>query len=228
MLSDTVIYARRAVESLRSGVPSLPAVEALGLDEPDVTGAFEERLDALNRRDGKPIPGFLVEGDFGTGKSHVLRYFENVSLKRQLAVSSVTISKETPLGDLPAVFRSAIASLKYPDGRIGGSLAEVFEQLDTNSAGYAGFYRSVCDEALGLDPIFQASVLLYDRHAGDPEVVEQLVEFWDGGPAQLAAWKRLLKDVESAPKLDRAAAISRCSDFASFHWPCGPRATRDG
>ena len=193
-------YARRSIESLRSGVPNAHSVQALGIEEPEIMRAFEERLEALTRREG-PISGFLIEGDFGTGKSHILRYLENLSSKRKLATSSVTVSKETPLGDLASVFRSAILNLTYPDGRLAGSLVEVFDRLDTDSAPYARFYKSVCEGSLGLNPVFEASMLLYDRYRGNPEIVEQLVEFWDGGPPQVTFWKRLLKELDAAPKI---------------------------
>ena len=198
--SGSNTYARRAIESLRSGVPNAHSVEALGIEEPEIMRAFEERLEALTRREGL-ISGFLIEGDFGTGKSHILRYLENLSLKRKLATSSVTVSKETPLGDLASVFRSAILNLTYPDGRLAGSLAEIFDRLDTDSAPYARFYKSVCDGSLSLNPLFQASMVLYDRYRGNPEIVEQLVEFWDGGPPQVTFWKRLLKELGRTPKI---------------------------
>ena len=75
MIPRSNTYARRAIESLCSGVPNAHSVEALGIEEPEIMRAFEERLEALTRREGL-ISGFLVEGDFGTGKSHILRYLE--------------------------------------------------------------------------------------------------------------------------------------------------------
>lgn len=201
------MYARRAIEGLRSGVPNAPAVDALGIEQPGIMRAFEQRLEALIRHDGVPIPGFVIEGDFGTGKSHILRYLEQASLKRKIATSSVTISKETPLGDLSAVFRNAILSLTYPDERIGGTLGAIFERLDTNSERYVDFYKTICSDGSGLDSLFQASVLLYDSYSGNPEIVEQLVLFWDGGPPQVPLWRALLKDVEAAPRI-RSVALS--------------------
>jgi hypothetical protein len=203
---ERTVYARRAIESLRSGVPNSTAVESLGINEPVILEAFAARLEALTRDDREPVPGFFIEGDFGTGKSHILRYFESLSIKRRLATSSITISKETPLGDISSLFRTAMLNLIYPDGRLGGSLAEVFEQIDTNAPAYVRFFCEVCDEAGDLDPLFHASVLLYDRYRGDPAIVEQLVDFWDGGPPQVTIWKKLLKDVDAAPRISATSA----------------------
>jgi len=207
-LDERAFYARRAIESLRSGVPNSTAVDSLGIHEPAILAAFGARLDLLNKNAAGPISGFFIEGDFGSGKSHILRFFESQAAKRRLATSSISISKETPLGDLPALFRAAVSNLSFPDGRLNGSLAEVFEQLDTNSGAYASFFRSVCNADTTLDPVFQASIMLYDRYRGDPDIVEQLVEFWNGGPPQFGIWKKLLKEVDAAPII-RASAPSK-------------------
>ncbi len=66
----------RAVEALRSGVPNLDAVKALGCSHPQVEERFRQMLAALEGgfRQGTGPQGLLLAGDFGSGKSHLLEY----------------------------------------------------------------------------------------------------------------------------------------------------------
>lgn len=194
MPDDRQIAARRAIESLRAGVPNSTAVEALGIDQPSITRAFADRLDLLASGISHPR-GFLIEGGFGTGKSHILKFISMSACKRGLASSAVTVSKETPLGDFSALFRSAILNLTYPDGRIGGTLSEIFDRLDPESKPYLKLFEAVSDGSSGLDPIYHASLMLYERHRTDISIVEELVDFWDGGRPHVPEWRRLLKDI---------------------------------
>lgn len=219
MSDPSEIAARRAIESLRAGVPNSTAVEALGVDQPSIMHAFAHRLNLL-ASGNSPRPGFLIEGGFGSGKSHILKFLSTSASKRGLASSAVTVSKETPLGDLSAVFRSAILNLTYPDGRIGGTLSEVLDHLDPTSKPYLKLFEAVSDGSSGLDPIYRASMMLYERYRTDISIVEELVDFWDGGRPHVPEWKRLLKDfgygapvIKAVP--DRDLALQRFR-FASL------------
>ena len=104
--------ARRAVEALRSGVPSRAAVAALGAAQTDIEDRFATLLDQV--RSGKlavPRPGgLIVGGGFGAGKSHLLEHLPHLALQSDFVVSRVVISKETPLHDPVKVFRAAAES----------------------------------------------------------------------------------------------------------------------
>ena len=109
--------ARLAVEALRNGVPNREAVRKLGCNQPKVERQFTEMLDGIdNVRDShQHPPGMLVSGDFGTGKSHLLAYLEQLALSKGFVCSKVAISKETPLYDLGKVFLAAIETGRIPD-----------------------------------------------------------------------------------------------------------------
>lgn len=77
--------ARRAIESLRTGVPPKGRVRSF------TVGRAEEiaRLDHLLHDDG---PGaLLLLANYGAGKSHLLRYIEELALDLRYAVSWVTV-----------------------------------------------------------------------------------------------------------------------------------------
>jgi uncharacterized Ntn-hydrolase superfamily protein len=66
------LSARRAVEALRSGVPSRDAVAALGSGQSDIEDRFIQVLDTTGTVRSTGRRGLLLGGGFGSGKSHLL------------------------------------------------------------------------------------------------------------------------------------------------------------
>jgi hypothetical protein len=193
---------RQSIEALRAGVPNRAAVRHLGTDQKAVEARFLESLSqvAASRGDGRQLPGFLVEGGFGTGKSHLLEWLQHISLEQGFACSKVVISKETPLGDPHKLFRAAIDALTLPD-RVGG-LTETVEKLRRDSQAYADLYRLVQDPARRFDPLFQATLLLFERLHSDTQFVDRVVAFWGGDRINVSDLKKQLRTVgHSLPDL---------------------------
>jgi len=196
------VTERQSIEALRSGVPNRAAVRHLGTDQKAVEARFLESLSqvAASRGDGRQLPGFLVEGGFGTGKSHLLEWLQHISLEQGFACSKVVISKETPLGDPHKLFRAAVDALTLPD-RVGG-LAETVEKLRRDSQAYADLYRLVQDPARRFDPLFQASLLLFERLHSDTQFVDRVVAFWGGDRINVSDLKKQLRTIgQSLPDL---------------------------
>lgn len=172
---------QRAVEAVRSGVPNADAVRLLGCDQP----AAEARVHALVRElpdravRGEVSPGVLVAGDFGSGKSHLLEYLEQMALRDQFVVSRIAISKETPLYDLGKVFTAAIEHARAP-GLSGHALEEVALLLDPTTPAYSEFYQWVFSDEAGLSQMFPATLMLHERLRTDQDLVEKIVGFWSG------------------------------------------------
>src|SRR5262245_11361943 len=116
---ESVTDPRRSIESLRDGVPNRDAVRDLGTDEGEIQTRFLNCLAEVpaQRHQSRQLPGFLIEGGFGTGKSHLLEWLQHLALGQGFAVSKVVVSKEAPLNDPHKVFRAAVESLRLPDHR---------------------------------------------------------------------------------------------------------------
>lgn len=72
VLDTPTVAVRRAVEALRSGVPSADAIEVLGSAQPEARfDALCERIEATGSGH-RPVGGLLLGGGSGTGKSHLL------------------------------------------------------------------------------------------------------------------------------------------------------------
>ncbi len=185
------LSARRAVEALRSGVPSRDGVAALGSGQGEIEDRFTGLLDAVGtvRSDGQR--GMLLGGGFGSGKSHVLEHLTHLALDRGFAVSRVVISKETPLHDPAKVLRAAVESAISPDGTIG-AVAEAAAGLDPGSPGFAELLRWASGGP--VDERFALTVGLLPRvQAGDDDFGEAIVRFWSGDRLAVADLRRHAK-----------------------------------
>ncbi len=158
-MSDSRIEDRRAIEALRSGVPNRDAVRVLGSSQAEIERRFRQLLAEL--RGGDAAKGLLLQGGFGSGKSHLLEYFQHVALEAGFVASKIVISKETPLHDPVKVFRTAAATAVVPERR-GAALVEIANNaLDFQSDGYGDLARWVSSDDAALNERFDATLFLF-------------------------------------------------------------------
>lgn len=200
ILRDPMVARRRAIEALRSGVPSREAVAALGSAQTEIEDRFSALLDALRAQPGagQHPGGMLVGGEFGSGKSHLLEHLTHLATSNGFIVSKVVVSKETPLHDPVKVFRAAIESAIVPDQQ-GSALAEVAASLQTDTPAYGELFRWVHSRTSGLNERFAASLFLYARlREGDEEFAELIVRFWSGDPIRVPDLRKRLRELGEA------------------------------
>lgn len=190
---------RRAVEALRSGVPSWDAVRALGTGQPTAEDRFGATLDAAESGTGR---GLLLGAGFGAGKSHLLTHLAQLALERGFAVSTVVVSKETPLHDPAKVLRAAVESLRTAAG-LSGALSDAAAALDPDTPRYAELTRWLHSPSVPVDERFAATLLLYERLRGgdvpdSAETAEQVLRFWAGDALRTPDLKRALNAVGAA------------------------------
>jgi hypothetical protein len=183
------LSARRAVEALRSGVPSRDAVAALGSGQSDIEDRFIQLLDTTGTVRSTGRRGLLLGGGFGSGKSHLLEHLAHLALDRGFAVSRVVVSKETPLHDPAKVLRAAVDSAITHGGAVG-AVAEAAAGLDPGSARYAELLRWASGSA-SVDDRFALTLSLLPRaQAGDDEFAEAIIRFWSGDRLGVAELRR--------------------------------------
>ncbi|MPZ15571.1 MAG: hypothetical protein GEU73_14315 [Chloroflexi bacterium] len=187
------VQYRRAIEALRSGVPNRDAVQVLGSSQPRIEEKFREHLQAAREgvAAGTQAPGILVEGDFGSGKSHLLEHLQHVALEEHYVCSKVVISKDTPLYDPAKLFRAAIGAAVVPD-RKGVALTEIAASLQPTSPAYQELAGWASRPESGLNSRFAATLFLYPRMRGN-EGGDRILSFWAGDPlnaGELRAWLR--------------------------------------
>ena len=214
---DPRVARRRAIEALRSGVPSREAVAALGSAQSEIEDRFGAILASLRAlpSGGHHPGGMLVGGGFGSGKSHLLEHLAHLAMNDGFVVSKVVVSKETPLYDPAKVFRAAVESAVVP-GKQGSALPEVAASLRTDVPAYSDLYKWAHSPGCGLNERFAASLFLFERlRAVDEEFAELIVRFWAGDPIRVPDLRRRLKEVGEAatyplpPVSQRELALQR-------------------
>ena len=171
----------------------------LGSNQHRAESVFLERLSsvAVSAKDGKQVPGLLIAGGFGTGKSHLLDYLKHLAVVENFVCSRVVISKETPLFDPAKVYLAAIDGALVP-GLSGEAVREIALRLQPNSRRYAEFFEWANSPASGLSDLFKATILLHERLNNDPELVDQITNFWSGERLSVSRIRQGLKQINSS------------------------------
>ncbi len=171
------LEARTALEALRAGVPNRAAVRLLG----SVEDAIEERFEAGLERlwTDRPAPGLLFAGGFGAGKSHLLGYLREVALQRNVVVSRVSISKETPLSTPALVFAAALRDTVAP-GHADDAMTVALAELQRRPGAVQDLELLVSHPESGLSPIFAAMLHLLSRQL-PVDLLRRMEAFLAGG-----------------------------------------------
>jgi hypothetical protein len=187
--------ARCVIEGLRAGVPNRHVVTALGCLQPEVEGRFRRLLEATqhNITTGLCPRGMVIEGEFGSGKSHILEYLQNLALEANFICSRIVISKETPLYHPVRLYYSAIESAEIPNKR-GEIISEIAGECDVWTPRYKNFVAWVNNPENRIDARFAATLLLYERLSSDPELGHRMTRFWTGDPIGIGDLKKYLQE----------------------------------
>ncbi len=189
------VEARRVVEGLRAGVPNKHVVTALGCLQPEVEGRFRRMLEATqqNITTGLCPRGMVLEGEFGSGKSHVLEYLQHLALDANFICSRIVISKETPLYHPVRLFYSAIESAVVPNKQ-GEVFAEIAGECDVWTPRYKNLVAWANNTENHIDTRFAATLLLYERMSSDMELGHRMARFWTGDPIGVGDLKKYLQE----------------------------------
>jgi hypothetical protein len=183
------VPARLAIEALRAGVPNSEAIRRLGCPDLDIEARFETALDTIA---DAPAPGFTVAGGFGTGKSHLLGYLREAALLRNFVVSTVTVSKETPLS-LPGVTYAAAMRNATMYGVNDDAVTLALTRIERTEGAVQSLELWASTPEAAIAPIFSAVLHLFTRGA-DAELRNAIESFLADGKPPLPPLRRALKD----------------------------------
>jgi hypothetical protein len=187
--------ARRVIEGLRAGVPNRHVVTALGCLQPEVEGRFRRLLEATQQNiTTGPCPrGMVIEGEFGSGKSHILEYLQTLALEANFICSRIVISKETPLYHPVRLYYSAIETAVIPNKR-GEIFSEIAGECDIWTPRYKNLVSWVNNPESQIDSRFAATLMLYERLSSDMELGHRMTRFWTGDPIGVGDLKKYLQE----------------------------------
>ncbi len=179
---------RTAFEALRAGVPNRAAVTLLGSVEDAIEERFEAGLGAA--WSDTPAPGLLFAGGFGAGKSHLLGFLREVALRRNFVVSTVSVSKETPLSAPLAVFTAALRDTVVP-GHTDDAMTVALAALQRRPEAAEALAQSVGAPHSGLAPVFAALLFLLRRQL-PVDLLRRLEAFLAGDKPPLPPMRQAL------------------------------------
>jgi hypothetical protein len=188
------IGARRAIEALRAGVPNEAAVHALATAETGISSRFRDALDAASVYGNLVTTrGLLIAGGFGAGKSHLLGHLRLQALANNFVVSTVSISKETPLYDLRKVYAAAMRGASVPQmnedvmravlGKLRGGDV-LFEQLE----------QWTSSTPPSVAPVFAAILHLLSKSTTKADLKRRFERFLAGAKLNKAVLRRALNE----------------------------------
>ena len=171
------LASRTALEALRAGVPNRAAVRLLGSVEDSLEERFEAGLAGV--WGDAPLPGLLFAGGFGAGKSHLLGFLREAALRRNFVVSTVSISKETPLSAPLAVFAAALRDTIVP-GHADDAMTVALAELQRVPGAVQDLELLASTPQAELSPIFAAMLHLLSRQL-PADLLRRMEVFLAGG-----------------------------------------------
>ena len=127
------------IEPLRSGIPTRRATRLL----PDIREAVSSRIleDLTRFADGTTMPGRLIWGQYGQGKTHALTTIEHLALDHNFAVSRISLSREVSCHNLMHFFSQIAPRVKTPISTLEG-IQHYMNQLQPAEIGQSVLFES--------------------------------------------------------------------------------------
>ena len=105
--------ARTSIEQLRAGVPSRLAADALSAGRGRTMADIAEDLRSVQAGRARRSMR-IVAANYGDGKSHTLQAVRNLAEAERFLVSTLTVSRESPLDRPDRVYRKLAAATFFP------------------------------------------------------------------------------------------------------------------
>lgn len=122
--------ARHIIEALRSGIPSRAVGQYFTEARPKILKDISLKLNQVNS--AQKTDGMIVTGKYGEGKTHLLNTVFNMATERNMVVSFLSLSKETPLDKLYLLYPKLMANTYLP-GRSQPGFGSILENMTPNS-----------------------------------------------------------------------------------------------
>ena len=196
-MNPSMVLARSAIESLRSGVPSQDAVAQLGTTQKDVREQFEDSLDALSQ--GQGVSPIVISATFGSGKTHLLEYLQGLAEREGFVTSYGVISPEMPLGNPNLVVKALSEAARAP-GHAGKAVRALAPDIRTDSDAYRELQNWA--KTASIDDKFRALLHLYEAYRADEEFRVQILSDFEGRPLLKTVMKSRLKQINEAAAYD--------------------------
>lgn len=173
--------AQRVIQALRTGVPTRAVVQTLGSGQSMLEKHLLASLSDVRSGADARVSGFVFNGGFGQGKSHLLEVFSTLALNANFVVSYATVSRNLPLHMSLSILNELAASARVRD-QVDGGLVEVISDAVENGVRFNELVRWTDAEVASgrLASLFGgiASALCELRPSGDH--FEVIIQYLNG------------------------------------------------
>ena len=115
-LSEETVRARRAILALKLGQVLEGDVKNLSVGTAEIQNDLQQALDAAAQRRPRPI---VIEGNWGTGKTHLLTLLAALARGREFCTARVILDGEgVTLSEPMGLMEGILGSLRYPNEAI--------------------------------------------------------------------------------------------------------------
>lgn len=121
-----LISARRIIEAFRLGIVPRRDIEDFTFGREKEVSYLKEEMKRLKEGRGGCV---LLEGEYGSGKTHLLEYAYHIGLKEGLMVTKVDLDpREVALFRPKKVYKEIIHNLRFLDGEKEGGFRDLLRQ----------------------------------------------------------------------------------------------------
>ena len=158
--------AQRVIESLRKGIPPDGFVRQFTVGRESEIRQLTERIDSS-------ITGaLLLKANYGSGKTHLLRFIREKALESGFAVSTITLDANAAVrfNRMDQIFGSVLRSIDFPQRQTKGpaALFEVMLEAMTSPLYFTGSSYSDADRKAKLDELSTMGRWDYSRTLKSP------------------------------------------------------------
>ena len=175
--------AKKVIEALRSGIPS----RTIG---GYFSGARTELLADMSQwLDSQTGGGKIISGSYGEGKTHLLNTVFCMAQNKNMAVSTISLSKETPFNNLSLIYQELAQNTFLPDREQPG-FDHLIEQLAPESINELLLFSA---KELQTDKLYY--LLKSFRNTDNPEIRFSLLADLQGDFIALNQLKKIYKEI---------------------------------
>jgi phage-related protein len=123
--------ARSIIEALRNGISSKKVGTHFNTARKEILGIIQNKIDSIISNNS--VESLIINANYGDGKTHLLDTVSTLALNKNLVVSKISISKETPMNRLDIVYSKLLQHTYLPDSQQVG-ISSLLEQLTPKSS----------------------------------------------------------------------------------------------
>ena len=204
--------AMHVIEALRSGVPSRTVGAYFSEARPAMLNKIRTELEKT--RDSGVSSGMIFRGSYGEGKTHMLNTVFSIASEEKMAVSYVSLGKETPLDKLHVLYGRLMANTYLP-GKEQPGFRTLLEEM-TPGSGSAGELLAYTATELETNKIYHVLKAIWG--AQDEEEKALLLQDLEGEFLSNAAVKKSFRRATGKPAQFNLSfsKTKHCMDYFAF------------